>query len=275
MTRNVILTVAAGYGLSQIEAFLSSWHEHAAAAKLIIFTYNCDITLHQACGRLGVETVELTEPWKLSLLVDRHFVFRDFLASCPGDFRDVLITDARDVIFQSDPFLAPRDHEVSFAAEDEVISKCNFNRYWMAHVYGVETAYLLGEETIACAGTTIGTYKGVLKYLQLMCSEATAHPDAVRTFGDQASHNYILYQLQPPFIALDRYDRIVQTLSHTSAARITIRSDQVWVDGATAPMVHQWDRHPNLVAYIGSRYRVAEAGAGREALAAEPPSRET
>lgn len=266
--RNVIVTVAANYGLDKIEAFLCSWRENAPDAALVVFTSNCEAGLHQACARMGATTIELTEPWRYSLLVGRHFVFRNFLRANRERFDNVLIADCRDLIFQSDPFAVPRDAEVWFAAEDERIGKCDFNRYWMAMVYGGETADELAEETIACAGTTIGTCNGVLRYLDLICHEADARPDRVTLFADQASHNYIFYKLKPDFIGLDRHDRVVHTLNHTSHDRIAVRGDEVWVDGAVSPVVHQWDRHPDLVGFIGRRYRLPAApGTWRTRLA--------
>ena len=261
MTRNVILTVAANYGSSQIESFLTSWREHAGDAELVLFTKDCEASLRQACRDVGARTIEVTEPWRYGLLVGRHFVFRDFLSSNRSAFDNVLISDSRDVIFQSDPFTVRRDREVWFAAEDERIGGCNFNLFWMANVYGLEMAHDLGQETISCAGTTIGTCEGMLKYLELLCAEADSRPDATTTCGDQASHNYIFYRLRPEFIGLDRGGRIVQTLSHTLDARIAIGGDGVAVDGAVAPVLHQWDRHPKLIDYINGRYRLTDAPA--------------
>ena len=166
------------------------------------------------------------------------------------------------MVFQSDPFTVPHDTAVWFAAEDELIGSCDFNRYWMVNVNGLEVANELGVEVIACAGTTVGTLDGVLRYLDLMPIESDAHPYGVSTFGDQASHNYILYKVKPDYIALDRNDRIVQTLSHTPSARLALRDGEMLVDGAAAPMIHQWDRHPELVQFIGERYRLAQALVG-------------
>ncbi len=262
MTRNLILTVAANYSLTEMEPFICSWQEHAKSAELIVFTANCTSSLHEACARLGIQTVKVAEGWEFSLLMDRHFLYKSFLEAHRTQYDNVLLTDARDVVFQLDPFAVPRDTDVWFAAEDELIGNCGFNRYWMVNVYGLEVANELGGEVIACAGTTIGTLDGVLRYLDLMRIEADAHPYGVGTFGDQASHNYILYKVKRDYIALDRNDRVVQTLNHTSRARLTSCNGEILIDGVAAPLIHQWDRHPELVQFIGERYRLAQALVG-------------
>ena len=252
--RNLILTVAANYDLERMAPFLCSWREHASDAELMIFTLDCSEDFYNACRRLDVRTRELTGEWKYSLLVDRHFIFRDFLRSEGHDFTDVLISDARDVIFQANPFRVRRDAAVSFAAEDQIIIKCFFNNCWMTNVYGEATRDAFGQETISCAGTTIGICEDIQKYLELMCLELEQHPEPIVNFGDQACHNYIYYQLRPDFIALDRAGRIVQTLGYTLDGRVSIGEDGVRVDDVAPPIVHQWDRNPTSATYVNARY---------------------
>ena len=260
MKRNIILAVAFGYSLPKLEPFLASWRENVTTAELVILARDCDDAFYEAAAALGVVVLDAMSRRPYAVMGARHFMYRDVLRAHRRNVDSVLLSDARDVVFQRDPFDVRRDHPVVFAAEDNVLGDCPYNRWWLTRIYGEDTARELGGLAISCAGTTMGTTDGILGYLDLMCGEIDAHSDMVEENGDQGFHNYILYRLKPQFIHLDRADRFVKTLGYTDPDRIGIGANGVLVGGLpAAPVLHQWDRHEVSRDYVQGRYRLAES----------------
>jgi hypothetical protein len=101
----------------------------------------------------------------------RYYVYQKWAALYNRSTR-ILLTDARDVIFQSDPFLYRR-HEWSGADlvavlephPNKVINRCPFNSGWIESCYGKEGLQLIGHRVVSCSGTTMGSRNGILVYV--------------------------------------------------------------------------------------------------------------
>lgn len=256
---DLILCLAMGYRLADIEPFVASWQESAPAAALAMFTRDMDERFDEAARRFGIELLDAT-PFLAPdrhIAISRFYMYRDYLGAHAERFASVLITDVRDVAFQGDPFAVARPKAVSCAAEDQTIGQCGWNTGWLRSAYGEDVVRALADRTISCSGTTIGTVEGIRAYVDLVIGEAEGNPEAARITGiDQGFHNYVLWHRSPDFMALDPGDRIVATLGYTPRAAISVDEGEISVGGVASPVLHQWDRHPDVAQHLSGRYRV-------------------
>lgn len=123
----------------------------------------------------------------------RRFYTLQFLHSHQSEFSHVLLTDVRDVVFQSDPFSGIPDHCLWFFQDggNETISQQVTNRTWVESAFGIEGLKRIGANPCLCAGTLMGSTDLVLKYLTLM----TDHIIGLRGKHqlDQAIHNWLFW----------------------------------------------------------------------------------
>jgi hypothetical protein len=245
---NLILGLCAGYGLAGAEVLVRSFRRNVASAALHLLVKDIGADLAAFLAAEGVGTtdcapfLELTAELGINIYSSRHFLLRRFLRRHTGHAR-VMLTDVRDVLFQSDPFRLPFPSEVVFAAEDKRIQDCATNSSWIRHAYGEEILDAVRTQAVTCAGTVFGSHAGVLRYLDLMCAQVRRRP---QEDGDQGLHNVLAWGLRPAGMAVDLADSIVATLDGTPAERVAFRDGLVFVDGRVPAVVHQWDRQDAL-----------------------------
>jgi len=249
---DLVIAFVANYHFTEIEHFIASLLNHGQNIHLTLFADNMDEIFHILAERLNIEVVD-ARPFMspdCHIVNSRFRMYQDYLRATPGRWRNVLVSDVRDVVFQADPFAIPLPAPVVFAAEDlpnnAVISAYD----WIVERYGHEIADAIATDPIICAGTTIGSADGMMNYIDAIWSEiASDSYDHRRTF-DQISHNYIASYLKPDWGHIDLTDAIIATIGVTKPDRIAIADGRITVDGKAPPVVHQWDRKPNLVAFI-------------------------
>ena len=84
-------------------------------------------------------------------------------------YRNILITDIRDVIVQKPLFSKPcADLEYHFEAPEPRIGACPINSEWVRQWFGDAELAGLAEKRITCAGTLSGRQQGVVNYLDAM-----------------------------------------------------------------------------------------------------------
>ena len=253
--RDLVLGFCCNYDLAAVEPFLASLQHLGPVVEVVLFVANMQDDFHRAARHLGVRVEDATPYLSLGYHVinARHFMYRDFLARQGGDYRRVLLTDVRDVIFQSNPFEIHTTAPVSFAAEDARIHQDQaWNSRWLCELYGEAVLNEVADNWISCAGTTLGTVEGIVHYLDVMCHELVSREFDRSAIYDQGIHNYIVWKLRPAWGALDEDDRIVSTVIATARDRIDVRGDGIWIDQRRSPIIHQWDRQPAMVEYIQS-----------------------
>ena len=251
--RNLILGFCTGYRLSAIEPFLASAVELGDSARLCLFTNGLDEAFYHAASRHGIR-VEDASPY---LNMDyhpqnsRYFAYRQFIRDTAAEYNQVLMTDVRDVFFQSDPFAIRHPRPVCISLEDTRIKwEPTHNQRWLRDIYGEDVLADVTENFVACSGTTIGTMQGVAAYLDVLCTELeTRAYDRMQVY-DQGIHNYIVWKLRPDWAWIDTGDSVVNTVGCTSPERIEVMDDLAVVDGRVPPVVHQWDRHAHLRALV-------------------------
>ena len=181
----------------------------------------------------------------------RYVMAHEFLRKRVSAYKQVLITDVRDVIFQDDPFKGTDPEELSTFLEGPyaiVRREEIFYRKWLETEYGVaETAKWL-DRRLACCGLTMGPAARMVEYLgamtRLLLESRTLEP---YRFGlDSAAHNYLLFHnLVPELVTRDVFEGPVATLGTVSGEEVNrhmkegLRNE----DGSLVNIIHQYDRH--------------------------------
>lgn len=253
MAMDYVLAACCGYPRKVYERFVGSLYDSGFAGAAVLFVAEADLpAVAPVAARHPGFSVQVLPKSDVQLALQRYPAMRDFLRSidAPNGARRVLLSDARDVLFQRDwsahPALSSGDALWVFA-EDETIGKCPFNSNWLAQI-DEALPQALAHERILCSGTTVGTGAGILAYLDAM----TAVGDvlvragrAVHTGQDQGNHNFLVHTgrlaaLRPRVLTND--DNLVNTVGYGWKAvdgegrAVNARGERSWV-------VHQYDRY--------------------------------
>jgi hypothetical protein len=188
----------------------------------------------------------------------RYRHFRDYLEPRVDAYDLVMVSDARDVVFQRDisayPF--PSDSQLFLAQEEKLIGECGINSGWIANLYGRQCLKAFEELPVLCSGTTIGTSPAMLQYLERMIEQINEFDEPFRTkFGslggiDQGIHNYLyhsgrLHDLDAR--PMPNGANLVYTVGHVAGddperAFLDDQSRFNNQDGELCYCVHQFDR---------------------------------
>jgi hypothetical protein len=165
----------------------------------------------------------------------------------------VLLSDVRDVLFQTEPFahLPERGLAVSIEPRHYVIATQAWNAHWVRELYGAEVLCSIGEMPVSCSGVTYGDGESMLRYLQMMTQAILKLSRQAARHGwfDQAIHNVILWthQAGEPY-GLESFASAVATLGAVKTSEMALSDDGKILnrDGSIVSILHQYDRHPAL-----------------------------
>ncbi|HSH95528.1 MAG TPA: hypothetical protein VK968_15400, partial [Roseimicrobium sp.] len=169
----------------------------------------------------------------------------------------VMLTDVRDVLFQKAPFDFDLKDRVLAFNESRAISldNCRDYRTWIASAYGDSALKEFEGKRISCCGITLGSFEGMSEYLDLMAdgmiTNSTREP---YLFGlDSAVHNHLILRGKIPGLrVMENLEGPVLTMGGMSrnecllddAGRLVNR------DRSVIPIIHQYDRHPEIAKVI-------------------------
>ncbi|MEO8453667.1 MAG: hypothetical protein ABI454_00770 [Sphingomicrobium sp.] len=179
----------------------------------------------------------------------RHFLYYDYLLKHGTRFRSVLLTDVKDVVFQGDPFefaLGDRIH-VAMENPDIPVGSCPWTSQWILAGYPPEVLDRLKDEEMSCAGTTLAPVPRMMRYLKLMLAEISRMTDAYEC-ADQAAHNLLLHEGKlEPANRLRNFEGPILTVGTEPRYQLNGDKELVNRDGSVIAVVHQFDRHAELV----------------------------
>jgi Glycosyltransferase family 17 len=186
---------------------------------------NCTYTRDASMPEDIFQKTKCASPYPdIKIRWSRFPLARDWLRACSACTGPVLITDARDVIFQRDPFGPGSQAVDSLQVFEEHADMTTDN--WLTEWPIRECKSLsLPRQPMLCSGTTIGPRAVMLEYLELMYREMKVWiEDPKCRFNingdDQSIHNYLYYTDQLPVGTRSmphRQGGIVNTIGHYAA----------------------------------------------------------
>jgi len=249
---------------SLIPETLAALNDHGV--KLVHFSYRGSGALNSwsrfwpalaPIVRLGFGSALARKIFKsiLPLQTARFFAYHDFLAAHADEYQHVLMSDVRDVLFQADPFsgfqggLLVFEEDGKLPLADE--KKCNAK--WVEELFGPAALAGIGRFPILCSGTIMGDLQAMNRYLKEF-EKLLGRARTVATGGsDQGLHNYLCRAIMEPWFQVSKNGAgPVLTMTPTLAAGVDfqISSNGQILDagGLPVPVLHQYDRHPELAA---------------------------
>lgn len=183
----------------------------------------------------------------------RFLSFQKFLEG--HTYSRVLLTDTRDVLFQSDPFaqLTTTGLAVSVESRNYTIATERHNREWIEGVYGEDVLDRIGSNPPSCVGVTYGGRAAISSYLDRMVAEILSLRGRAASQGgaDTAIHNYLLWTGQLGSVQLLETlgtASAVATLNEVPPEDLALDAEGRLLnrDGSMPSVVHQYDRQPKV-----------------------------
>jgi hypothetical protein len=182
----------------------------------------------------------------------RYYGYLDFITRHADRYSAVLLTDLRDVVFQTNPFERPLPADIVFTQERCLIGDDPIVRPRIAHTYGDAVAHNLRDFPLSCCGTTLGTARGIVRYLLAMTQALLTLPVPLASHADQIIHNHIAHLRALRGAWLEASDGTVSKMEHTPEESVVVSADEVLIDGKRVPVLHQWQKHPRLATHVRS-----------------------
>lgn len=173
-------------------------------------------------------------------------------------YDSVMFVDARDTVFQSDIFSHMRNGEGLYVFQEQrprTISECGWNSGWVKDCYGDAGLAKVGRSVISCSGTTLGSWKDVLAYIDAM-ADALEDSKCERNGIDQGIHNYLVYSgelLKPAggqveaMHIIPNEEGFIATVQSMPSLRMDRSGRVVNEEGGVVAAVHQYDRSQMLM----------------------------
>ncbi len=251
--KDLVLGLAIGYSADQLRPFVLSLKETDFAGDLVLIISKSE-TDPDSISQLEEWGAKLVyyEGWRFMPMVihcTRYSKYFEFLSQNKYDY--ILLTDTRDVIFQSDPMAIDKSKELYFFAEDEnaTIGSCLSNSQWLKSAFGTKTFANHYNKTIYCGGTTMGNYSGIMRYLMAtMEIIGMANPAALFAPGiDQSFHNVIIHERVIHDFHLMANQKHIATMCYIAKDGVRMGPDGTIenTDGTVSPIIHQYDYPPH------------------------------
>lgn len=217
-----------------------------------------------------------------------------------SDVRDVFFQDDP---FQSSPFgsqyfLKPNCSLLLFSEGLNDISlkgkatlrNTRGNFRWLRNIYGERKARILAQNTVLCSGTTIGTKSAMQYYTRAMLYEGyqclrrnPSKYDGKRGHvcsggADQGFHNFLFWNnllvnstalpnARGPVYTIGIFrGKPVRSLNFDRAADGKILSPSQRGAQHPVPIIHQWDRHADLLNYVFQKFDLDGEGVTKAAF---------
>jgi hypothetical protein len=269
--KNLIVGTIMHYDFDRVEPFFSSLSSTKYSGDVVLFYSGVPLWTIKLLRRKGAILIPFErsfphlEPslakhasrWADSKRVHilgvhclRYLLAYCYLNEFAQTYRHVMLTDVRDVIFQSDPFNFHISDKLCCFTEREGLSlgQQPLNCKWVQLAFDTDTLNQLRNKPIVCSGITIGPSNLVLAYsakmVDLFLSAHGKGWEAATPGIDQAVHNYIVYEGLLPEIEVYPNDAgPVLTLGLEESVSLNRSGRLVNKRGMVPNIVHQYDRH--------------------------------
>ena len=294
--KDVVLAVSLGYNYRQLSPFVRSLKETGYDGDIVLYAAGTDSETTRRLRSEGVIVRRFLYPFKncnklrnplhrcwpyvrplaaavktpdamhylcilfQNLSIMRYFLYRRFLRASKGVYRNVFLTDLRDVYFQGNPFHRMEGRQLKVFVEETWLTQgadVNSSR-WLRDLYGEEMVTLLADKLLICSGTTLGDYDSICEYLDTFLLSLPEARSVMRMGLDQGIHNYLIYtgKLKDVTLYPNRTSEVLTMGLIRPTEKLPCNEKGQFVDANGVPyaVIHQFDRHEELAARIRERY---------------------
>lgn len=268
--KNLLIAAAIGLPVTSIKNFIVSFRKVNTKDRFIVLVdEQTKQDSHEVFLNNFVEVIVCdTKKYNTSPINSRHLFYYELINQLP-EYKNILVSDTRDLLFQSDPFIHCHDTPHVFAFEED--SNCPLmheinNRNWIRTIYGEKRLEEIGNKPILCGGAILGSRDEVLKMLHLMAKEMLSIEPSVFswTVADQPVLNHICYSNLSKGLNLfikkngDVMVNLCVSLVHnhdSDQINLDIKTNLINVNGNIPSIVHQYDRSQTLIELYDRIYK--------------------
>jgi hypothetical protein len=260
MKKNVVLGAAVNLTKENIQNFVKSFRKYNSNDDLIlIIKPEHEIYLEDFLKDYDVNIIffEKNSFLNMSLMNSRFFIYQEFLLKNESTYKNVLLSDVSDVVFQADPFKDLENEFIYFFEEDsfETIGTNKYNSAWILEVFGPDDLNELKDNTIICAGTTLGSFTNILNYLNHLLKRIIEFQmfkkgEYLKNI-DQGVHNHLVYKKIHLFSnpKIKPNGELVCTLSlalKNTDNLIEIKENMLFFNNSKPAIIHQYNRSEKI-----------------------------
>lgn len=266
--KNLVLGAAGGYNIEEVQTFICSFRKSNPYDDIILLTddhINSD--LQSFFKDYAVKTAPfLKTDFKDTVINNSRFIeYIDIINQ--NDYKNILLTDVRDVVFQANPFDNLPDSYLYLFSEDPGVKlgNCSYNSYWVNAAYGLDILQKIADHPVICCGTILGSKTEILDFLHrfridLESAKINRNDFYSSTPLDQGITNYIgrtdVGSTKP--IVKNNGDIVgtigVSICSDHAHDQVVLDKGLISVNGMTPAIVHQYDRSQILSNYYLGLY---------------------
>jgi hypothetical protein len=206
---NVIISVSLDMPLEIVYRFVRSARTSCSSCHIILFLHSKVIakeSFHQLAIYYSITYIpyDMWMPpdtyvkWPSIATVSLRWIiisqYLKHLDNIRTGYKYVFICDARDVVFQRNIFDHVNRYEEGLFAFQEttkmIIKNCVYNSKWIRDCYGKAELDRIGNHSIICAGTILGSWRAMIDYLSIV-EQITRN--RYQQCNDQGIHNHIVH----------------------------------------------------------------------------------
>ena len=262
--RRLVLGAAIGFGVAEVRVFVELLRGTGYGGDVMMLIRWPGLAVGRYLKRRGVDVTRVfqTRSFSRSVHARRYAIYLDYLKRRAGHYDQVMMSDVRDVVFQSHPFAgidSPKCHFYLEAA-GRTIGSDPTNARWVRGCFTAAEAEALAHHRISCSGITIGGTAEIVTYLEHMVAKIEAMPMRIyRTIGhgyDQAIHNHLVYLDPAVSGVVEENNGHIATMALEPRALYALDAAARihGPDGRLYPICHQYDRFADIRAAVEARY---------------------
>lgn len=280
LQNNLIIAVAERLPLSTLHRFTQSARSSCNSCILALFMDHHSIQNNDVQLLAELFNVILI-PFERLLPVNDHQAFRImnihsrrwimysmYLQTLQNEgkkYHNVFICDLSDTIFQSNVFAHMNtmgDGLYAFMEDATVtILQQNVNRDWIKICYGNRMLDILGNKSISCSGTVLGSWSAIVSYLSKMSSELLSRSQqCLRSLGyDQGVHNFIIHNKLVPNTTIHIVPHETGFVGTVGLPKWLKRNKFGYIinnQSKIYAVVHQINRSPQLTSQFNRIYQI-------------------
>lgn len=280
MQKNLVIGVSVSFNQYQLKNFILSFREHNKIDDIILFVDSINLPILKEFFidyNVIFKTYNFYEFVETPVHNTRYIKYLEFLSDCT-EYKNIFLSDTKDVIFQANPFENLPDEFLYLFKEDsgtKISDDYYYNSWWIHSAYGPEMLNTIGGNNIICSGTILGSYNEIIKLLVLINEEFTKiKKDKLDVFKntilDQAIVNYLGYMIlrDNKNVTLKPSGDVVGTLGATLGAvpgdagtlpatdSILMNGYSIMINSLIPAIIHQYDRHTGLKSLFDNKYQI-------------------
>lgn len=194
MAKDLIIGAFSNYDYDAVKPWIDSINQSGFLGDKVLITINISKEINDKIREAGFIVIEKKSDGKMMFHMERFIHIYQFLKENLYEYRYVITTDVRDVIFQSDPveWLGKnmiRDVELVASSEAILIENESWNKDNIMKCFGPIFYENVKEHPVLCVGTIAGYIEAVCDLCAMLYQLSINRADWV---ADQAAYNVVM-----------------------------------------------------------------------------------